>query len=139
MAIEAMITAKAGTAEKDVVVTNDNDVAFELTIDNAGEGLPVGLRITGITVVPHDGATPKGAVSTQWRLRLYSRYAKGIEDLRSEDTRYDDPASDEIGLDKTEWNYENDDGVGSIYGTIGIKNGATDCSFTIAIDFERRR
>jgi len=139
LTIDSLITAKQGTVQADVAVTAGNDVAFELTTDNAGEDIPVGCRITGISVQPHDAATPKVAVSTIWRLRLYTKYVKGIEDLCYEDDRYLEPTSGSIGLDKTEWQYNNADGCKSIYGTIGIKVAATDATFTIVIDFERRR
>ena len=139
MAIGAMKAAKLATVETEVAVTNGNDVAFELTTDNANETLPPGFWVTGVKVVPHDAATPKVAASTIWRLRFYTKYTKAIDEITYEDSRYHLPASSEEGLDKTEWYYENKDGVGSIYGTIGIDTGATDCSFTIVVDFDRRR
>lgn len=137
--IDALVTAKRGTAEVDVAVTNGNDVAFELTTDNANEDLPVGCWIVGVTVQPHNAADPKVAVATKWRIRFYTRYVKGIEDLRYEYTIFGEPASDDISLDNTEWQYENADGCKSIYGTIGIEGAATNCTFTIAVEFERRR
>lgn len=137
--IQALITPKSGVIEGDVAVTNGNDVAFEFDVDEETLGNPVprGFTVVGIRVYPHDAATPKVAVSTIWRIRLYKRFAKGIEDLVYEDTRYGLSTSDEPSLDVTPWYYQNEDGVGSIYGTIGIETSATNASFTIAIEFER--
>lgn len=137
--IQALITPTKGVIQADVVGTNNTDAAFEFDVDQETLGNPVprGFTVIGIRVIPHDAADPHVAVATIWRLRLYSRYAKGIEDLVYEDTRYTLPASNEPSLDITPWFYQNEDQVGSIYGTIGIENGATDCSFLISIEFER--
>ncbi len=138
--IQAMILPTKGVLEGNVAVTNGNDVAFEFDVDEETLGLtvPPGFTVIGVRVYPNDAADPKVAVSTQWRIKLYKRFAKGIEDVvYDQNDDYSVPASNVASLDVTPWYYQNEDGVGSIYGTIGIKGGATDATFTIAIEFER--
>ncbi len=138
--IQALILPTKGVIEGDVAVTNGNDVAFEFDADEEtlGNSVPPGFTVVGIRVYPHDGATPKVAVSTKWRLRLHKRFVKGIEDIVYDLNRdYSAPASSEASLDITPWYYQNEDGVGSIYGTIGIDGTFNDATFTIAIEFER--
>lgn len=138
--IQALITPTKGVLEGDVAVTNNNDVAFEFDVDEEtlSNPVPPGFTVVGVRVYPHDGATPKVVVSTKWRLRLHKRYVKGIEDVVYDLNRdYSAPASSEASLDVTPWYYQNEDTVGSIYGTIGIDNGKNDATFTIAIEFER--
>ena len=135
-----LVLATKGTMEGDVAVTNGNDVAFEFDIDEEtlSKTVPPGFTVVGVRVYPHDAADPKVAVATIWRIRLYNRSVKGIEDLVYEYSIYDSGvASDAPSLDITPWYYQNEDEVGSIYGTIGIDTGANDASFTIGIDFER--
>jgi len=138
--VQQLILPSKGVMQADVVGANNTDAAFEFDVDQEtlGNPVPSGFTVTGIRVIPHNAAAPHVAVATVWRLRLYSRNAKGIEDLVYEDTRYTLPASNEPSLDITPWFYQNEDSVGSIYGTIGIENAATDCSFLISIEFERR-
>ena len=138
--IQALITPARGILEGDVAVTNNNDVAFEFDTDEEtlGNSVPPGFTVVGVRVYPHDAADPKVAVSTKWRLRLYKRFAKGIEDVVYDlNWDYSAPASSEASLDITPWYYQNEDTVGSIYGNIGIENAANDATFTIAIEFER--
>ena len=132
-----LIMAKFGRVSADIAVTNNNDVAFEWTTDNNGDPFPKGCRITGVAVIPHDAADPKVAASTIWRIRFYTKRTLLVDELVYEDTRFGDPTSSDPSFDKTEWEYHNEDGVEAINGTIGIENAATDCSFNIAIDFER--
>ncbi len=138
--IQALILPTKGVMEGDVAVTNGNDVAFEFDTDEEtlSKTVPPGFTVIGVRVYPHDGADPKVAVSTKWRLRLHKRYVKGIEDIVYDlNWDYSAPASSVASLDITPWYYQNEDGVGSIYGTIGIENAANDATFTIAIEFER--
>lgn len=138
--IQALILPTKGVLEGDVAVTNGNDVAFEFDIDEETLGLtvPPGFTVVGVRVYPHDAATPKVAVATVWRIRLYKRFVKGIEDLVYEYTIYPSGVASNVpSLDITPWYYQNEDGVGSIYGTIGIDGTFNDASFTIAIEFER--
>ena len=136
--VQNLILPKRSIAEGIVAGVNNTDVAFVFTADVEGNPIPVGFRVTGVSVIPHDGADPKVAVATVWRLRLYRKYAKAVDDLVYEDTRYGLPASSDPSLDSTPWDFLNQDGSGGIYGTIGIENGATDCSFSIGVSFERR-
>ena len=137
--VQNLILPTRARAEVEVAVTNSNDVAFEIDTDNDSNPLPTGMRVTGVSVIPHNAADPPVAVSTVWRLYLYNKYTKLIDEIVYPDSRFTFPASSEPALNATEWQYDNKDGVGAIYGTIGIENGANDCSFTIAIDFERSR
>lgn len=138
--IQALILPTKGVLEGDVAVTNNTDVDFEFDIDEETLSLtvPPGFTVIGVRVYPNDAADPKAAVSTKWRLRLYKRNARGIEDIVYDVNRdYSAPASSEASLDVTPWYYQNEDRVGSIYGTIGIENAANNATFTIAIEFER--
>lgn len=138
--IQALILPTKGVLEGDVAVTNGNDVAFEFDVDEETLGLtvPPGFTVVGVRVYPHDAADPKAPVATVWRIRLYKRFVKGIEDLVYEYTIYPSGVASNVpSLDITPWYYQNEDGVGSIYGTIGIDGTFNDASFTIAIEFER--
>ncbi len=136
--VQKLILPKSGTLEVDIAVTNGNDVAFELDTDSVNEPFPRGCMITGVDVTPHDAADPKVAATTIWRMRLYRRNAKEAGDLLYEETKYTLPTDNTPSFDNTPFKFENGDGVGSIYGTIGIETAATDVSFRIAISFDRR-
>ena len=111
--IQALILPTKGVIEGDVAVTNGNDVAFEFDKDEEtlSNPVPPGFTVVGVRVYPHDAADPKVAVSTKWRLRLYKRYVKGIEDVVYDlNWDYAAPASNVPSLDKTPWHYQNEDG-----------------------------
>lgn len=134
---QKMIISPRGVIEDEVAVTAGNDVGFDWETDVNGLALPVGFTVKGIDVIPHDGGDPEAAVSTIWRLRLYKRSGNGVKDMIYEDTRYGESSSNAPSFDKTPWQWENLDKKGIVHGTIGIKTAATNCSFSIALSFER--
>lgn len=117
------------------VLTNGAAVtAFEITTDIDGKTLPKGMKIKRIAKAHVD--TNDAAVDSISELILYSKYAKAAKDKVYEDTWSDFTEADDFLPDGTEIPYINQDGVGSLYGTVRIKSGATDAAVYLTITFE---
>lgn len=134
---QKLVVPKAVSAEKEVAVTAGADVDFSLTVCEGNHPVPSAGRITGVRVYPHNAASPKVAVSTIWRLRFYSGYDRAIDEVLFDENRFGLPTSSEKSLNSTVWHYKNKQGRGEMLGTISIQGGATDCTFTIGVEFDR--
>jgi len=120
-----------GGADEDFTITND------MNSSGIGEGdrVPSRIKIKRIIVAPTE--------STIWCARLFAEYHRETDPSEAsysqiyEDTWTDDTvASDAASYDSTEVPYVNIDDGKSIYGTIGVKEGATPSSFKIIIMYE---
>lgn len=116
-------------------VTNGTEEDFEIAADIDDVALPSALIVLGVIVVPHNGAATPVAVSTKWRLRLYTNSDMHIDDIIYDDDRTAMSASSDPGIDNTQWAYVDEEQAGKIYGKIEILGGENDATFTIKILF----
>lgn len=116
----------AGTP-RDFLITQDIDLA----------ALPTSMEIRGVIVVPHDGAATPVAVSTKWRLRMYSHSDRLIDEIMYDADKTGQPVSSSADINNTYWAFKNEEGSTEIPCTIEIPGGEglNNATFTIRVLF----
>ena len=72
MVLQTSLTPPRHASASQAVVAGAASVDFEVDTETGETTLPVAMRITRLITSAHDTSTPPAAVSTKWRLRIYT-------------------------------------------------------------------
>lgn len=122
-------------AKEEQAVVNNTTVNFEITLDIDGNALPAKMDIKGIIVVPHNGAATPVAVSTKWRLQIFTHSDRLIDEIIVDEDRTGIAASSARWIDTTKRSFLNEEGNGALLCSLTIPNSENDATFTVKVIF----
>ena len=122
-------------AKAEQAVVNNTTEDFAIIQDIDGETLPSKLNIKGIMVIPHNGAATPAAVSTKWRLQIFTHSDRLIDEILVDEDRTGIAESNARWIDTTQRSFVNEEGDGAILCSLTIPNSENDATFTVKIIF----